>query len=241
MNIGIIFAGGIGARMHSKDKPKQFLSVYNKPIIVHTLEHFQNNSEIDAIIVVCVKNWINYLSQILEYYKLTKVKKIVEGGETGQLSIFNGLVAAEKIAKGEECIVLIHDGVRPLINSNLLSENIECVKKHGSSITSAIVKETIVEILPDNSIKQVIDRSYSKVAKAPQCFWLKDILEVDRKAIANNERDYIDSCTMMQAYGYKMHMIEGPYENIKITTPDDFYTMRAILQVKEDAQLYIME
>lgn len=241
MNIGIIFAGGIGTRMHSKEKPKQFLTIHNKPIIVHTLEHFQNNSEIDAIVVVCVKGWISYLNDLLKIYKLTKVKKIVEGGQTGQLSIFNGLLAAEQLTNSEECIVLIHDGVRPLISSELLSRNIECVKKYGSSVTCAVVKESIVEILSDDSIKQVVDRKYSRVAKAPQSFWLKDIIEVDRKAIAKGETNYIDSCTMMQAYGYKMHIIDGPYENIKITTPDDFYTMRAILQVKEDAQLYTME
>lgn len=238
MNIGVIFAGGVGSRMHSKDRPKQFLEIYNKPIIVHTLEYFEKNENIDAVVVSCVPEWIEYLSGLVYKYRLEKVEKIVPGGSTGQLSIYNGLCAAEEVANGEEAVVLIHDGVRPLINVELLSENIESVRKFGSSITSGIVKETIVEIYDGGEIKSVPDRAHSRVAKAPQSFWLKDILAVHRKALEENKTDFIDSCTMMQHYGYHLHMIDGPYENIKITTPDDFYTMRAILQAKEDAQIY---
>lgn len=238
MNIGVIFAGGVGKRMHSKERPKQFLEIYNKPIIVHTIEHFQKNDLIDAVVVVCVEDWIDYFNGLANKFNLSKVEKVVPGGETGQLSIYNGLVASRLIANGENAVVLIHDGVRPLINSNLLTKNIENVKKYGSSITSGIVKETIVEICDDGGISAVLDRTRSRVAKAPQCFFLDDILVAHEKALADGRTDFIDSCTLMQHYGYKLHMTEGPYENIKITTPDDFYTMRAILQVKEDSQIY---
>lgn len=238
MNIGLIFAGGVGSRMHSKERPKQFLDIYNKPIIVHTIEFFQNNEDIDAVVVVCVKDWIDFFNDLVYKYRLTKVKKVVPGGATGQLSIYNGLCAAEELANGEKSVVLIHDGVRPLINSKLLSENIAAVKQYGSSITSGIVKETIVEIDDNGKILLVPDRAHSRVAKAPQSFWLDEILATHRKALEEGIDSFIDSCTMMQHYGYELHMIDGPYENIKITTPDDFYTMRAILQVKEDAQIY---
>lgn len=238
MNIGVIFAGGVGSRMHSKDLPKQFLRIHDKPIMVHTIEHFEKNPLIDTIVVVCVADWIDYFKSLVEQYHLSKIKKIVPGGATGQLSIYNGLIAAKEIAKGEKSIVLIHDGVRPLISSDLLTRNIECVKKYNSSITSGIVKETIVEIDDEGTIKIVPDRAHSRVAKAPQCFWLDDILEAHEKALNEKRTDFIDSCTIMQHYGFKLHMTDGPYENIKITTPDDFYTMRAILQVKEDAQIY---
>lgn len=241
MNIGVIFAGGVGSRMHSKDKPKQFLEIYNKPIIVHTIEYFQNNDDIDAIAVVCIENWIDYFNDLIYKYRLDKVKKVVPGGETGQLSIYNGLCAAKEIAGDEKSIVLIHDGVRPLINSELLTKNIESVKQYGSCITSGIVKETIVEIDDSSCIKLVPDRAHSRVAKAPQSFWLDDILSSHKKALKLGRTDFIDSCTMMQYFGYKLHMIDGPYENIKITTPDDFYTMRAILQAKEDQQIYGIE
>lgn len=238
MNIGVIFAGGVGNRMHSKDRPKQFLDIYNKPIIVHTIEHFQNSEDIDSIVVVCIEGWIDYMNQLVYQYRLNKVKKIVPGGKTGQLSIYNGLIAAQEIARDEENIVLIHDGVRPLINEELIKRNIQDVKDYGSSITSGIVKETIVEIYDNNDIKLVPDRAHSRVAKAPQCFWLKDILSAHKKAMNEQSFNFIDSCSMMKYYGYKLHMTDGPYENIKITTPDDFYMMRAVLQAKEDAQLY---
>lgn len=241
MNIAVIFAGGVGSRMHSKDKPKQFLEMYNKPIIVYTLEIFDNCSEIDGIVVACIKDWIPYLEQLLDKFRIKKVKKIVEGGETGQLSIYNGLCAAEEISQGEKSIVLIHDGVRPLINEKLILDNIAGVKEKGSAITSGIVKETIMVVREDNSIDYIPERKWSRVAKAPQSFWLNEILDVHKTALDEHIIDYIDSCTMMQHYGKKMYMVDGPYENIKITTPDDFYTMRAILEAKENAQIYGVE
>ncbi len=242
MNIGVIFAGGAGRRMRSKDKPKQFLELYNKPIIIHTLEVFEKCDEVDACVVACIPEGIEYLERLLYKYRIEKVKKVVPGGETGQMSIYNGLLAAKEISKGEkETVVLIHDGVRPLINPELLRRNIECVRKKGSSITAGIVKETIVEIGEDGIVKHIPPRINSRVAKAPQSFWLKDILEAHERAQKDGERDIIDSCTLMQKYGYTMYMIDGPYENIKITTPDDFYMMRAILQAKEDSQIYGIE
>ena len=239
MNIGVIFAGGVGKRMRTVEKPKQFIEINNKPIIIYTLEHFENNDEIDAVVIACLESWIPYLNELLKKFNIKKVKKVVPGGETGQQSIYNGLCAAKEISQSEDDIVLIHDGVRPLINPNLLSKNIACVKEHGSSITAGIVRETIVVINDkDGCVMEVPNRANSRVAKAPQCFYLKDILSAHEKAKAANKFDFIDSCTMMQFYGHKMYMTDGPYENIKVTTPDDFYTMRAILQVKEDRQLY---
>lgn len=137
MNIAVIFAGGVGSRMHSKDRPKQFLEMYNKPIIIHTLEYFENHSMIDAIVVVCIKDWIPYLNKLLYKFRIEKVKSVVPGGETGQLSIYNGLKSAKQIAKDEKSIVLIHDGVRPLINEKVISDNIQSVIKYGSA-TSVI-------------------------------------------------------------------------------------------------------
>lgn len=241
MNIGVIFAGGVGSRMNSREKPKQFLDIYNKPIIVHTIEHFEKNDRIDAVVVVCVADWIDHFNSLVYKYRLDKVKKVVPGGATGQLSIYNGLLAAREIAGDQKAIVLIHDGVRPLINSELLTRNVEAVETYGSSVTSGIVKETIVEIYDDGGIKSVPDRAHSRVAKAPQSFWLEDILSAHECALAEGRRDFIDSCTMMKHYGYTLHMTDGPYENIKITTPDDYYMMRAILQAKEDAQIYGLE
>lgn len=238
MNIGVIFAGGVGSRMHSKDTPKQFLKVHGKPIIIHTLEHFEKNADIDAVVIACVEEWIPHLQDLLYKYRITKVKKVVKGGRTGQLSIYNGLCAAKEIADGEKAIVLIHDGVRPLINSQLLTDNIKCVEKYGSAITAGIVKETIVVIDENGAVQQVPTREFSRVAKAPQSFWLHDILSVHEKALKKDIDNSIDSCTLMKQFGFSLQMVDGPYENIKITTPDDFYTMRAILDAKENSQIY---
>ena len=115
MNIGVIFAGGVGKRMNSRVKPKQFLNVYGKPIIIHTLEVFDSHPDIDAIVVACLEEWIPYLNELIDKYNLKKVKKVVPGGTSGQESIYHGLLAAEEVAGQERSIVLIHDGVRPMI------------------------------------------------------------------------------------------------------------------------------
>lgn len=240
MNIGVIFAGGVGSRMHSKDKPKQFLEIFGKPIIIHTLEHFERNGEIDAVVVSCVGEWIDYLKEKIDKFSLSKVVSVVEGGRTGQLSIYNALREAKRIAGDKKAVALIHDGVRPLINSKLISDNIACVKERGSAITAGVVKETIV-VVDSGKIEQVPSRDKSRVAKAPQSFWLDDILDAHEKAMAEGVYDTVDSCTLMQRYGYPLYMVDGPYDNIKITTPDDYYAMRAILQAKEDAQFYGLE
>ncbi len=241
MNIGVIFAGGVGVRMRSKDKPKQFLNVFGKPIIVHTIDFFQENPDIDAVVIACHKDYTSFMEELVEQYKLTKVKKVVPGGETGQLSIYAGLCAAKEVAGEARAIVLIHDGVRPMITSELLTRNINSVKEYGSCITGSVVKETITTIDDAHRIQRVPSRAYSRVAKAPQSFWLDDILSAHRRALENGEKNHIDSCTLMNRYGYALHMIDGPIDNIKITTPDDFFTMRAILEARENEQLYMPE
>lgn len=239
MNIALIFAGGTGTRMHSKDRPKQFLEIHNKPIIIHTLEVFNNCEQVDAIVISCIESWIPHLKKLIYKYRIDKVKKVVCGGKTGQLSIYNGICAAKEISSNSgNDIVMIHDGVRPLIDGNLIEKNIESVKKHGSAITTSVVKETVLVVNEDGFISSVPERANSRLAKAPQSFWLDDIYNVHRQALSEGREDFIDSCTMMQHYGYALYLVDGSYENIKITTPDDFYTMRAFLDAKENSQLY---
>ncbi len=241
MNISIIFAGGVGSRMKSKKaKPKQFLEIHGKPIIIHTLEQFEKHPKIDAIVISCVYEWISYLENLLNEYHITKVKALVSGGNTGQESIYNGLVEAKKLTYGNNAIVLIHDGVRPLINKNTINDNIFSVQKYGSAITSVAVKETVL-VIPDkikNAIDYIPNRANTRLARAPQSFWLNEILEAHQKARMDGINNFIDSCTLMQYYGKKMFLVDGPEENIKITTPDDFYMMRALLDAKENAQIY---
>lgn len=237
MNIAVIFAGGSGTRMHTKDKPKQFLQVCGKPIIVHTIDLFEQHPQIDGIIVVCIKDWIPYMEELKFRYRLDKIGSIVPGGETGQMSIYNGLTEARRIYGVEDNIVLIHDGVRPLITEQVITDNIESVKKNGSAITACGAKETFVVVNDQGQVEEIPSRAHSMIAKAPQSFYLKDIIEAQEWAIGNGEKNMIDSCTLMSVYGKKLSLIEGPFENIKITTPDDFYMFRAIFDARENQQL----
>ena len=232
MNIAVIFAGGVGRRMHSGDLPKQFLEVYGKPIIVHTLEKFELHKEIDAIVIACVKEWIPHMNELINTYHLAKVKSVVAGGQTGQESIYNGLMAAKAIAY-EKAIVLIHDGVRPFITEDLISDNIASVKKYGSAITTSKVTETILVVDDSTGIEEVPDRANSRLAKAPQSFYLDEILSAHEKARNEGRNDFIDSCTLMQYYGFKLHLVDGLAENIKVTTPQDIFTMRSVFEARE--------
>ena len=237
MNIAVIFAGGTGQRMNTASKPKQFLELHGKPIIIYTLEYFQKHSQIDGIVVVCLESWIDYCENLLKKYQIDKVLKIVPGGNSGQESIFNGLEAAYQIYDNEQDIVLIHDGVRPLINEALITNCIASVKKHGNAITVSPAIETILLKTEDGDIGNILKRSECEMAKAPQCFYLNDIYNCHLKAKAEGKDDFIDSASLMQYYGYKLNAVEGPMENIKITTPADFYIFRAIMDARENLQI----
>lgn len=237
MNIAVIFAGGTGQRMNTKTKPKQFLELHGKPILVYTLEKFQQHEEIDGIILVCIEGWIEYCESLIDTYRLTKVKTIVKGGATGQESIYNGLQAADKLYP-KESVVLIHDGVRPLVDEETISKAIACVKEKGSAITVSPAIETVVIKGDDGKVEQILDRKNCQHAKAPQCFILNDMLEAHRKAIKDKRNDFIDSAYLMQFYGYELHTIEGTVENIKITTPSDYYMFRAIVDVRENSEIF---
>jgi len=238
MNIALIFAGGTGIRMNSNAKPKQFLELNGKAIIIHTLEHFERHSHIDAICVVCLESHIGHLKNLLKHHHIKKVKWIAKGGETGQQSIFNGLKQINKSLKAnKKSIVLIHDGVRPLINENLITKCILTTRKFGNAITMTPATETIITEGKGNQIANITDRANCRLARAPQCFLLKDIFEAHKKAFADNKIDFIDSAYLMQHYGHSLFMVEGPTENIKITTPMDYYLFKAIYEARENAQI----
>lgn len=238
MNIAVIFAGGVGSRMNTKSRPKQFLEYHGKPIIIYTLELFDNHPMIDSIVVVCIESWIPFLKKMLKKFEINKVVAIEKGGTTGQESIFNGLEAAEKLSiKSEDSIVLIHDGVRPLITENTITDNITKVKEKGNCITCIPATETFIVKQNDGSL-HIPSRADSLIARAPQSFYLKDILSAHRKAKEEGINNFIDSCTMMNYYGYKMATVVGPMENIKITTPTDYFLFKAMVDVHENQQIF---
>ena len=238
MNYAVIFAGGIGKRMNTKALPKQFLKLYGKEIIIYTLEHFEKHREIDGIAVACVEEWIPYLEELIEKYQFKKVKAVVPGGRTGQDSIFEGIKAVGRMAQGDGHIVLIHDGVRPLINEQTITDCIKSVRENGSAITVAPAVETIIRVDDNQQVREVIERADCLMARAPQCFFLKEILEAHRKAVRENKHDFIDSASIMKYYGHTLSVVDGPVENIKITTPMDFYTFRALFEARESSQLF---
>lgn len=236
MTNALIFAGGSGTRMNARSRPKQFLQFYGKELIIHTLENFQNHPEIDGIVVVCIADWIPYLNKLLEKYQIDKVRSVVPGGATGQESIYKGLCAVRRFAP-EDSFVLVHDGVRPFVNESLISECIQCVKEHGSAITVTPAIETIVSTA-DGKITSITDRSKCYHAKAPQCFVLGELLEAHEKARAEGNTNMIDSASLMQHYGHDLFTVQGNFDNIKITTPADFYTFKALYEVREQQQIF---
>ena len=237
MNTALIFAGGAGRRMHSAGKPKQFLELHGMPIIIHTLEHFHRHPEIDAIAVVCIAGWVDYLKELLVRFHIKKVRWIVPGGETSQESTRAGLGILEANCDPRDTIVLIHDGVRPLITEKVISDNIAAVKEYGNAITAAPAIETIITVDENEDVTELIDRQSCRLARAPQSFYLSDIIAMHQKAMADNYDKMIDSASLMIHYGVKLHLVEGPAENIKITTPSDFYIFKAIQEARENMQI----
>lgn len=235
MNIAIIFAGGIGSRMSSATLPKQFLEIHGTPLIVHTLQHFQDHPEIDRIAVSILPEWRDRFARLVARYELTKVNWIVDGGATGQESRHRALRAVANEAPADT-VVLLHDGVRPLINADVISANIETVRAHGPAITSTKFNETIITSA-DGAVDEVIPRDHLYVAQAPQSGRLETVLGVYDQAVADGENDSIDTCSLLRRYGHTLYRVDGPRSNIKITTAEDYYICRAFFDVIERNQI----
>lgn len=222
--------------MNRDGRPKQFLELRGKPIIIYTLEIFERHPEIDAIVVACVEDWIPYMQDLIKKYELKKVVNVVPGGTTGQDSIFSAL--DECVSKfPKDSIVLIHDGVRPLINAQTITDNIECVQSRGSCITCVPTIETFI-ISNSNDHFSIPDRKDSLIARAPQSFRLGEIYSAHIKARKEGKHDFIDSCSMMNHYGQKLATVMGPIENIKITTPMDYFVFKTMFEVNETREVF---
>ncbi len=235
MNIAIVFAGGTGQRMNTKTTPKQFLKLHGKAILIYTLERFDEHPDIDKIVVVCLEPWIATLKRLIAQDGITKVASIIPGGDSGQASIRNGIFEAARLFPGDS-IVLIHDGVRPLLDGDTITKCIACVKEHGSAVTVVPATETIVQE-EGGKIYSMIERQSCRLARAPQCFYLDDIRRAHEKALEEGRDDFIDSAYLMSNYGHDLYVVEGGSENIKITNPPDFYIFRAIMDARENQQI----
>lgn len=239
-NIAIVFAGGVGQRLKNEHSvPKQFLKINNTPIIIHTLELFQRHPEIDKIYISIHPDYYEYMQELVKHYYITKTSGIVLGGATGQDSIYNALsfAAAENPS---DSIVLIHDGVRPNITAEVISKNIETAKKYGNAITSTSCYETILVSSNGVNPEHVPYRKDTYAAQAPQSFKLGEVLqahEITRK-INPTYQDIVDTCTLYKTLGKETFMVEGNRGNIKITTIEDLYILRALIRFKEDLEAF---
>lgn len=235
-NIAVIFAGGSGQRMGS-GIPKQFIEVAGKPIIIHTLELFEDCSDIDSIYIACKVDCIDKLDKLVKRFMISKVKKIVPGGTTGQDSIYNGVKAAVD-EEGPDNIVLIHDGVRPCVTQDTIRNAIRVAKEQGSAVTCNTFTETAVTSGDGEIVQDVHERKTIFRVVAPQAFRLGDVIEAHNKVRESNPmyEGIIDTCTLMKSQDKEVHLVEGNRGNIKVTTPEDLYIFRAMLEYRENQQ-----
>jgi 2-C-methyl-D-erythritol 4-phosphate cytidylyltransferase len=230
MNLAIIFAGGQGTRLNGFNTPKQFIEVLGKPLLIHTLNIFQEHAEIDGIYLAISAEHREYTRKLIEDHNISKVKAIVDGGETAQDSIFNALAEAVK-ENSAESVCLIHDGVRPILGNDVIARNIEMVKKHGNAITCTQCHETILVSEDGLNPKHIPYRKNTYSAQAPQSFRLAEILQA-HKDIQNRPERYenmIDACTIYNYLGKETYMIKGNFGNIKATFPHDIAIMEALI------------
>ena len=237
-NIAIIFAGGSGVRMGS-GLPKQFLEVNGKPIIIHTLEIFEDHHQIDGIYVACKDEYMDRLSRFVKLFMITKVKGIVPGGTTGQGSIYNALKAARNDYP-EDAVALIHDGVRPCISAETIDDALASVREHGNAVICTPMYETPVQSEIGDVVENLPARSGFYTAQAPQCFHLGQILKVHETVRGSNPEyeGIVDSCTLMKRAGYEIHIVKGPRGNIKVTTPEDMFIFKAMLEYRETQNVF---
>lgn len=235
----VIFAGGVGRRMGAGPRPKQFLELGGRPIIDYTIAHFAEHPQVTRVVVVCLESWIPYLERVLAKRRYELPIDIVPGGSSGQESIFNGVRHLHELhPEDENAIVLIHDGVRPLIDEKTITDCIESVRTRGCTATIAPAIETITLTDEDGAISQVIPRSEVSLARAPQAFRLEELYGAHLKAQEEGLDEFIDSVSLMTHYGYKIYTVEGPAENIKVTTPMDYFAFKGYMDARDQRMLW---
>lgn len=237
MNIAIIIAGGTGHRM-GQDIPKQFIHIYDKPVLIYTLEGFQKHPQIDAIEVVCIDGWHDILQAYAMQFNIDKLKWIVSGGNTSQESIRNGVYNLEDKASPDDTII-IHDGIRPLIDPSVLSDVISKCKKYGNAVTSMPYNEQIFVVDDDVSTVKYIPRETLRRVATPQAYKFSLLDEKYHEAFEKEIGIYGSSYTntMMVELGERLYFAAGSDKNIKLTTKDDLEMFKAYLKSEMDQWL----
>ena len=232
-NIALILGGGSGTRMH-QEVPKQFLTIDDCPIIIYTLEAFQKHPEIDAIAVVCLEGWENVLKAYARQYGITKLEKVIVGGNTVQESCRNGVFALKDICSDDD-IVVIHDGIRPIVELNVLTDVIATCQKYGNAVTSLPYNEQIFRKRDDISTKEYVVRDTLRRVSTPQAYKFGKLFwaytEAFEKEIGIYGSSYVN--TMMVDLGETLYFAAGSEKNIKITTVEDIEIFKALLEAQK--------
>lgn len=232
-NIALIIAGGVGNRM-GQDIPKQFINVYDKPVIVYTLECFQNHPEVDGIVVVCLDGWHDILKAYAKQFNITKLVSVVSGGETGFQSIINGTKEVQRLYPGEDNIVIIHDAIRPNLSGDIISNNIAVCREKGNAVTCVPCQEAMLYSEDQNSSSKTIDRNCLLRTQTPQSFNINELRDIQELALKNNITNTVATCTLMIEMGKTVYKSPGSEKNVKLTTPDDIEIFKALLNAKKD-------
>ena len=236
-NIALIIAGGVGSRM-GQDIPKQFINVYDKPVVVYTLEAFQKHPLIDAIEVVCLEGWHDVLWAYARQFGIAKLENIVNGGKNGQDSIRNGLQDIVKRYSTDDDIVLIHDAIRPMVSQDIITDNINVCRDRGNAITVVPCTAAMLRTYDSLSSIEQVPRDNLKITQTPQAFFINDILEAHKEALDKGITNSVASCTMYIELGRELFMSKGSEKNLKLTTTDDIEIFKALLVASKDEWLH---
>lgn len=232
MNIALLTAAGSGTRM-GHDVPKQFMTINEKPVLIYTLEAFQNHPLVDAIAVVCLSGWEPMLKAYANQYRITKLRWIFEGGASNQESIHNGIYGLRNNGCSDEDIVIVHDGVRPLVSERIISDNISVCKKYGYAVTGLVCKEVIMEI--KDGLVFPIDTPRERLARTqtPHTYHLGDLINAHEEAALRGISNTVASCDLIAKLGiHGQNLVAGSEKNgLKLTCPDDVDIFKSLIEL----------
>lgn len=238
MNIALITAGGVGNRM-GQDIPKQFMTINEKPVLVYTLEAFQSHEEIDAIAVVCLPGWEPILQAYANQYRITKFKYIFKGGASNQDSIHNGIFGLKENGCSDDDIIIVHDGVRPLVSHRIISDNLATCREFGYAVTGLVCKEVIMEI--KDGLVLPIDTPRERLARTqtPHTYHLGDLIQAHHDAVTKGINDTVAPCDMIAKIGeHDQHLVQGSEKNgLKLTRPEDVDIFKSLIELDKIKKL----
>lgn len=231
MIFAAVLAGGTGTRMGA-EKPKQYLHIADKPIIIHTLEKFIKNPEIDYTVVLCPEQWVEYTNDLCKKY-LSNMDKVsvIKGGETRNDTIMNAIDFIERgFTVDEDTILVTHDAVRPFVTYRIIHDNIQAVKEHGACDTVFPATDTIVEARDKEFISQIPDRSILYQGQTPQSFRLLELKETFKSLSEEEKKILTDAAKIYVLKNKKVNIVEGESFNIKVTYPYDLTVAETLMK-----------